>query len=319
MSRRALVLWYSQTGQLRRAAESLVAPLEEAGFEIVWEELRPVHPYPFPWPPRAFLAVFPDAVRGVPARLEPPSVSADEEFDLVVLAYQVWFLAPSTPVVGLFESELREVLRGRPVVTLVVCRNMWYSAAARMRGLIDAAGGDHVGHVSVTDSGPTWATFVSTPRWLITGRRDRFLRVFPPAGVSDETIASLGRFGRRLARRAGELSGARRLFGGLDPVQVEEPMALADMAGSLAFRPWAGLIARADERGPLAGEAARAAFALWLVTTVPLAVPALALARLALRDDVDAAIGRYVARVAPGGGPAPPPERRPMEASAAVA
>lgn len=320
MSRRALVLWYSQTGQLRRAAESLAAPLEEAGFEVVWEELRPVEPYPFPWSPRAFLSVFPDAVLGVPARLRPPRVAADAEFDLVVLAYQVWFLAPSTPVAGLFESDLREVLRGRPVVTLVVCRNMWYSAAGRMRRLIEAAGGDHVGHVAVTDTGPTWATFVSTPRWLMTGRRDRFLRVFPPAGVSEEAIASLGRFGRRLAGRAGELSGARRLFGGLEPVRVERPMVLADAAGALAFRPWAELIARADERGAAAGETARAAFALWLVTTVPVAVPALALARLALRDFVDAAIDRHVARIAPGGGAAPPaPRREPVEADASLA
>lgn len=320
MSRRALVLWYSQTGQLRRAAESLVAPLEEAGFEVVWEELRPVEPYPFPWPPRAFLSVFPDAVRGVPARLEPARVGPGEDFDLVVLAYQVWFLAPSTPVAGLFESDLGAVLRGRPVVTLVVCRNMWYSAAARMRRLIGDAGGNHVGHVAVTDTGPTWATFVSTPRWLLTGRRDRFLRIFPPAGVGDQAIASLERFGRRLANCAGHLNGARRLFGGLDPVAVEEPMVLADAAGALAFRPWAELIARADERGPAAGEAARAAFALWLVTTVPVAVPALALARLAMRDAVDAAIARWVARIAPGGGTAPLPHApEPLEADAALA
>ncbi|HEX8074704.1 MAG TPA: hypothetical protein VF545_06960 [Thermoleophilaceae bacterium] len=321
MTPSALVLWYSQTGQLRRAAEALVEPLEQAGFNVVWEELRPLAPYPFPWSPRGFLRVFPDAVLGVPAPLEPPAVVADERFDLVVIAYQVWFLAPSGPVAGLFETNLRAHLRGTPVVTLVACRNMWYSAAARMRRLVESAGGDHVGHVAVTDEGPAWATFVSTPRWLLTGRRDRFLRVFPPAGVGEDAIASLARFGRRIVERADELRGARGLFEGLGRVQIEESMAVADLAGALAFRPWAALIAAAEERGPVQRELATAAFALWLVTTVPLAVPLMALARLPFRVAVDRAIRRYVETIAPGGVGAPGGdtlESRRLEADAAL-
>src|SRR5207244_2261252 len=69
---RALILWYSQTGQLRRALEAFVRPLEEAGVELVWEELRPVPPFPFPWSLRAFLDAFPESVLGG-GSLAPPT------------------------------------------------------------------------------------------------------------------------------------------------------------------------------------------------------------------------------------------------------
>jgi hypothetical protein len=293
--RRALILWYSQTGQLRRALESLVQPLADSGVELVWEELRPDRPYPFPWSLRAFLDVFPDAVTGRGARLAPPVLDPDEEFDLVILGYQVWYLAPSTPVQALFQSELGRVLAGRRVVTLVACRNMWYSAAARMRRLVESAGGELVGHVAVTDDGPVWATFVTTPRWLLTGRNERLWRIFPPAGIGSRTLAGVTRLGRVLAER-----GERpRPFEGVRTFEVDETVLLADVLAARAFRPWAHLAMRAGPPGSRRRAAAMGAFAAWLTATVPVAMPALALARLALRPVVRSAARAQVARIAP--------------------
>jgi hypothetical protein len=299
---RALVIWYSQTGQLRRALEALVEPLADAGYELVWEELRPLRPYPFPWSLRAFLEVFPDAVLGGGCELAAPAVSPDEEFDLVVLGYQVWYLAPSSPVEALFRSDLRRAIAGRPVVTLVACRNMWFSAATRMRRLIELAGGELAGHVAVTDDGPVWATFVTTPRWLLTGRADRFLRIFPPPGIGPRTLAGVGRLGRVLAERAPRIRHERP-FAGHETFDVDDTVVVADVLAGLAFRPWAHFVARAGPSGSLRRALAMGTFGAWLTATVPVAMPALALARLPLRRVVRRATRAYVARLAPGEAP----------------
>jgi len=46
--KRALVIFYSQTGQMKEIVDSVTAPLGE-DFKLVFEELKPVPPYPFPW------------------------------------------------------------------------------------------------------------------------------------------------------------------------------------------------------------------------------------------------------------------------------
>src|SRR5258708_12814551 len=79
----------------------------------------------------------PESVLLEPPALEPLSVRPGEPFDLVVLAYQVWFLAPSGPITAFLKSEAgRQLLRGRPVVTLIACRNMWLTAQEAVNRLI---------------------------------------------------------------------------------------------------------------------------------------------------------------------------------------
>ena len=58
-----LIVYYSQSGQLTEIVNSLAGPLHKSrNVEIVWEELQPVNPYPFPWPFFRFLDAFPESV-----------------------------------------------------------------------------------------------------------------------------------------------------------------------------------------------------------------------------------------------------------------
>src|SRR5438046_8465337 len=92
--KRVLLVHFSQTGQLCRVARRLTSPLAEAGdVELVEEVLRPRPPYPFPWSLWSFLDAMPESVLMEPPALEPLSVRPDEHFDLIILAYQVWYLA----------------------------------------------------------------------------------------------------------------------------------------------------------------------------------------------------------------------------------
>ena len=197
--KRVLLVHFSQTGQLARVARRLTSPLAAAGdVELVEEVLRPRRPYPFPWPAWRFLDAMPETVLLEPPALEPLTAGADERFDLVVLAYQVWYLAPSGPMTAFLKSEEgRRLLRGRPVVTVIACRNMWLVAQETVKHLIQEAGGRLRDNVAFVDGGGTLASFVTTPRWVLTGRRDAFWGL-PAAGVAEEEIRNADRFGRAL-------------------------------------------------------------------------------------------------------------------------
>lgn len=109
-------------------------------------------------------------------RLRPLNISADTDFDLVILTYQVWYLSPALPMTAFLQSEAgRQLIKGRPVVTLVACRNMWLSAQETMKHLISDAGGHLIDHLAFVDQGHPLATFITTPRWVWTGKRDSFL------------------------------------------------------------------------------------------------------------------------------------------------
>ena len=109
--KRVLALYYSQTDQLGLALRSFLAGLEDQhgqdgeDFEVHVERLRPRNDYPFPWSMPEFLDVFPESVLGVGTELETPGFDPDAEYDLIVLGYTVWYLAPSIPIQSFLQSK----------------------------------------------------------------------------------------------------------------------------------------------------------------------------------------------------------------------
>ena len=103
---KVLVIHFSQTGQLDRVAERFTGPLVDAAdIEVTFEQLRPVDPFPFPWPFLRFLDTFPECIYLDPPPIRPLSIDPGETYDLVVIAYQVWFLSPSLPVTAFMQSD----------------------------------------------------------------------------------------------------------------------------------------------------------------------------------------------------------------------
>jgi hypothetical protein len=274
--KRVLLVHFSQTGQLARAARQLVSPLAQAhDVELVEEVLRPRRPYPFPWPFWRFLDAMPETVLLEAPELEPLAVRADEHFDLVVLAYQVWYLAPSGPMTAFLKSEVgRALLRGRSVITVIACRNMWLQAHETAERLIGEAGGQLRENVVFTDRGSTLASFITTPRWLLTGRRDAFWGL-PAAGVADEDIASADRFGQALlhALRTDRERTAAPLLAGLRTASIDPGLAFSERAGKRAFSAWSRLIRLGGRPGAAARLPLLALFCVYLVTMIVVVVP----------------------------------------------
>jgi len=250
--KRVLVIHYSQTGQLGSVAEQIVAPLRtDPGISVHVETLRPLADFPFPWPFLTFFDAFPESAHLKPPPLAPLSLTGDEHFDLVILPYQVWFLAPSQPIVAFLKHPLAaQLLQGKPVVTVIACRNMWLLAHEKLKGLLNAVGARLIDNVVLTDPGPTLATFFTTPAWLIWGRKRGFWGM-PDAGLSEGQIRGAGRFGRALREALhNDLErGSQPLLSGLGAVQANAKLLISEKAGTRSFFLWGKLIMAAGRPG----------------------------------------------------------------------
>ncbi len=275
-AKRILVVHYSQTGQLTRAVQSFVAPLRECpDIEVVDAAITPREPYRFPWSFLDFLDAFPESVYLDPPAIAPVAFDPDEHFDLIILAYQVWFLSPSLPITGFLHSDAARVLAGRPVITLIACRNMWLTAEAKMVALLERRGAWLIDNVVLVDRGPPWSTFITTPRWLLTGRKDAFWKIFPEAGVSVADIEGAARFGRALRAALPSLpeKPMQSLLGGLGAVRVDPRYIASERIGHRSFLIWGRLLRRIGPPGSRPRRAALVFYAVFLATMIITVLP----------------------------------------------
>jgi hypothetical protein len=170
------------------------------------------------------------------------------------------------------------------VVTVIACRNMWLNAQETVKRLIRDAGGELRDNVVFTDNAPTLATLVTTPRWLLTGRRDAFLGL-PPAGIAPADIAGADRFGRALlaALRAGAEKQAAPLLCGLGAARVDPRLIFSERAGRRVFAAWSRIIRLGGRPGSAARLPLVALFCLYLITVILTVVPASLLVQRLLR------------------------------------
>jgi len=202
-----------------------------------------------------------------------------------VLAYQVWFLSPSGPITAFLKSdEGKRLLNGRPVVTVIACRNMWLTAQETVKRLIHEAGGELRDNVVFTDNAPTMATLITTPRWLLTGKRDAFLGL-PAAGIAEADIAGADRFGHALVRalRDGRETSGRPMLGHLGAARVDPRLIFSERAGTRAFGVWSRIIRLGGKPGSLARLPLVMLFCVYLVAMILAVVPVSLLLQRLLR------------------------------------
>lgn len=284
--KRILVLSYSQTGQLAEITRRIVEPLQQdKTIAVHIEVLRPLKPYPFPWKFFSFLDAFPESAHMIAPPLQPLTLNGDENFDLVILPYQVWFLAPSLPFTAFLKHPLaKKLLAGKPVVTVIACRNMWMLAQEKMKGLLHACGARLLDNVVLTDSAPTMATLFTTPLWLLTGRRD-VLKIFPPAGVDAASIKACSRFGHALrdALHNNQERGNAPLLAGLNAVEADPRLLLSEKAGTRSFFVWGALLRAVGKPGQLRRRPFLILYIIFLIALILSVVPLSLLLQALLR------------------------------------
>ncbi len=189
--KKALVLYYSQTGQALEIIQSICRSME-SGFQFTFEEIRPKTPFPFPWEGMSFYQVFPESVQEIPCELKQFQFDPNEEYDLIFLVFQVWYLSPSIPISSFLQtSEAAHLLKNKPVITVQGVRNMWVMSQERIKKRIIDMGGNLVGNIVLVDKNPNLVSVVTIVRWMLRGERHGgglYGKLFPKAGVAEKDI-----------------------------------------------------------------------------------------------------------------------------------
>ncbi len=292
------MLYYSQSGQLENVMDRIVAPLLKSDdIECDYRQIKPVNPYPYPWPFYRFFNTFPEAVNLNGCEVEP--ITVKREYDLIVLGYTVWFLSPSIPVAGFLKSEqAQRLFKDKPVVTVIACRDMWLIAQEKMKALLDDLGARLIDNVVMVDQGKSLYTFVTTPRWLLTGKKDAFW-FFPKAGVPEAAIAASLRFGERLAEalRKGEEQCRAPMLRNLGAVNVNGKLIASERIAHRSFLIWSKLIKKAGEPDSKGRNIVITIYAVFLLTLILTVVPLNLLIRKLIypfrKNTIDKAVTYY--------------------------
>jgi hypothetical protein len=177
MSKRVLVVYYSQSGQLENVLKTMLHPLmlnEE--IELTFSPLSSSETFTFPWSFWRFFDAFPETVYLDAPKNLPFEIKNPQEYDLIILGYQPWFLSPSMPISAfLLSDEAKVILKDKPVISVIGCRNMWIEAQKTMKELIAGCGGRLIDNVVLSDQSGPLESFITTPRWMLTGKKNPFL------------------------------------------------------------------------------------------------------------------------------------------------
>jgi hypothetical protein len=252
MSKKVLAIYYSQSGQLGEIIDNFTQPLIDAGFLVEKVRVRLVDEPDFPWTADTFFSVMPDCQLDIPAKLQPFELK-ESKYDLVVLGYQAWFLSPSIPFNSLLQNpELRAVLKNTPVITATGARNMWLSAFVRVKKLLRSVDANLVGNIALVDTHANPVSFITIFHWMLHGKKDSYLNIFPPPGVSDADIKHTKVFGESVIPHLQD-NNWDGLQGELDAnkaVVLNYNLMVIESTASKIFKVWANIIAKKKKKLP---------------------------------------------------------------------
>jgi hypothetical protein len=250
MGKKILVVYYSQSGQLKKIAENFTAPFLQSGHSVEFLQVRMKNEFPFPWKSKTFFDAMPESVLGIPAEIIDPQFK-EANYDLVIFAYQPWYLSPSIPANSMLQNpEFQQRIKNTPVITIIGSRNMWINAQERVKKMIGQAGGHLVGNIVYADRHNNFVSAVTIQYWMFTGKKDRWMGIFPKPGVADEEINNAGAFGN-IAMKAMESDSFDRLQPQLVAMNAVEPQTTLMFIEGRApkiFSIWAKTITRKKNR-----------------------------------------------------------------------
>ena len=247
--KRVLVVYYTQSGQLKEIIDSVLSPLTEVTIDFL--PIDTAEPFPFPWTGEAFFGAFPESYLQIPQPLKPFQL-AHTDYDLVILGYQVWYLSPSIPFNSFLQSEAgKQLLQGKPIITVSGTRNMWVMAQQKVKKLLTECGAQLVGNIALTDRHHNHISVITIVQWLFSGDKNkRYLGVFPKAGVADKDIQGASVYGALIAPhlQTGDYTGLQQEIVTHGGVHYKRFLLSAEKKGNRLFGIWAKMIYGSKKR-----------------------------------------------------------------------
>ena len=252
MQKKVLAIYYTQSGQMTDIINNFTSPIISAGNDVDIISVKPVVDYNFPWTGKRFFSVMPDCQLGVPTNLQPFKLKYDK-YDLIILGYQPWFLSPSIPSNSIMlHAKFKAVVKDTPVVTISAGRNMWMSAFDRVKQTLYETGAKFIGNVALVDTHPNIISFITIFHWMLSGKKERYLNIFPKPGVSEIDIMHTQIFGKIIADHlnGNQWDGLQMKLVKAGSVKISYPLMLIESKARHIFKAWATFISKRKNKMP---------------------------------------------------------------------
>lgn len=251
--KRILVVYYTQTGQLKSIVDSVLQSTKsDSNYSIDYLRIEPTNDYPFPWSDDEFYDVMPESVLGITTPLNSIDLIRDD-YDLVVLSYQVWYLSPSIPFWSLLQdSGMKKMLFGKNVVTILGVRNMWVNAHKRVHNYLNMVGAQHVGNIVLADSSPNLVSVLTVLQYMTKGIKKPY-KFFPAFGVSAHKISASSELGVYLKKSIdnNDFSNLQENIVRGKGVFIRFSLVVTELAASKIFGKWARFVlAKGNAKDP---------------------------------------------------------------------
>jgi hypothetical protein len=196
--KKILVVYFTQTGQAKQALDATLKPFEESNnYQLNYLLVQPKKAFPYPWSYTEFFDIFPETVHGIPCELEKLDVDTTTNYDLIVIAYQPWFLSVCVPISSFLQStEAKQLLSNKPVITIINCRNMWLGAQEKMKKRLLDLKANLVGNITFVDRSSNLVSLVTVLAFVLKGKKENFIGIFPKYGVTDKDLAYAPIYGK---------------------------------------------------------------------------------------------------------------------------
>lgn len=248
--KKVLALYFTQSGQLEEIVNCFTLPFTQAGIRVEKINIQPEKAFPFPWKSEQFFEAMPETVLEKTVPLQPFELK-ETHYDLIIFAYQPWFLSLSIPANSILQHpSIKAVLKATPVVTLIGARNMWLNAQEKTKEILKQNGAKLVGNVVLVDQHSNLSSAVTILYWMLTGKKDKYLGIFPKPGVSEEDIGHSEQFGQTVCNhfQKNSLNDLQKELVAQQAVVVESDLMFIEERAPRLFLIWATIISKKKNR-----------------------------------------------------------------------
>jgi hypothetical protein len=151
---------------------------------------------------------------------------------------------------------------------------MWIEAQKSMRELLKSCDARLMDNVVLSDQSGPLESFITTPRWMLSGKRDSFFGL-SSAGISEEVIEKSIRFGEAIAvglANNAELTN-EPMCKDMGAVRVDPRFIASEKIGKRSFRIWGKLVRLFGPRGSWMRRPILGVYVLFLITLIVTVVP----------------------------------------------
>lgn len=255
MSKNLLVIYYSQSGQLRDIVHNIAAPIAEMeDVTVTYYNIELVEAFSFPWRDDQFMDTFPESYLQVPNAIKAPPESVwDKQYDLIIFGYQVWFLTPSIPIISFLKSEYAaRLLSHTPIITVSATRNMWMLSQEKLKKMLLPFQSPLVGNIALVDRNNNYMSVITILKWMKTGQK-KLPKPWPEAGVASAEIAAAGKYGKiiqtHFAQKDYDLLQESLVEAGA--IEIRPFLVRVEQSGNSIFKVWSRIIINKQKSRPI--------------------------------------------------------------------